>query len=95
MVEKVSSGYHPWWARLLASPRGEYANSDANAYSNVWIVCQNIFVRRRRLPLRSGRRLLLGLQSRVIIDLVEEFQNTMALLQLNIGFIFRRWLRER
>lgn len=67
---------------------------DVDTYSNVWIVSQDIFVRRRRLPLGPGWCLVFGFQSWVLVDLVEEFQDAVSLFQLDVGFIVRRRFRQ-
>jgi len=54
--------------------------------SNVGIVGKHIFMRRGGLSLGSGRCLFLGrLKVRVPVDFVEEFQDAVALLQLDVG----------
>jgi hypothetical protein len=82
-------------ARRVASRPCSHANKGANTYRNVWIVGQDIFVRRRGLSLRSGWRRFFGLQGRVLVDLVEELQDAMLLLQLDAGLILRRRRRQR
>lgn len=82
-------------ARRFASRPCSHANRGANTYRNVWIVGQDIFMRRGGLSLRSGRRRFFGLQGRVLVDLVEELQDAVLLLQLNARLIFRRWRRQR